>query len=220
MKMNEQLITLLDYTFAMQENDIGEDADLSAKGMHFNIRSFDAPELGHVCTIKMKAMGGIMQMETLVISPEYKDVPLMNFDRVSVPFKNTQMIELYNVLVDDRDDLPPGYFKLLKNTDKDLPDYESGEHWYDDLLAPYSYAKTARGNISRFDTICMNYMNEYLRQLKYAPECDRQARRDKTGEFARQLLDNGGPAVNQFRKLFGEETTERLILKHMYHAID
>ena len=35
-------------------------------------------------------------------------------------------------------------------------------------------------------------------------------------EFAVNLYNNGGPAVDQIKKLFGEETAKRLILRHMY----
>ena len=38
-------------------------------------------------------------------------------------------------------------------------------------------------------------------------------------EYARTLLEKGGPAVNQFKKLFGEETARRLILGHMYGVL-
>ena len=40
--------------------------------------------------------------------------------------------------------------------------------------------------------------------------------RAKVQAFAERLFAEGGPAVDQVTKLFGEQTAKRLILQHMY----
>ena len=57
---------------------------------------------------------------------------------------------------------------------------------------------------------------EYLKQLAAAPDWDAAAKTAKTRAFAENLLNQGGPAVDQVTRLFGRETAERLILRHMY----
>lgn len=216
MKMNEALLAQLQETFELTKNDIGNDSALSAKGMHFTLRTFEIKGIGHLCLMDMKAMAGIMKMETAVISAETIDMPLFNLDRILVMNRHTQLIEFYDTTLEPQAEEAREGFLRLSNTDPDLKNYDAGEHWYDSILMPYSYMKTAKGNLVRFDTACRNYMSEYIRQAQNAPACNKEDKQKKTYAFAKGLLDAGGPAVNQFRKLFGEETAERIVLKHMY----
>ena len=57
---------------------------------------------------------------------------------------------------------------------------------------------------------------EYISLLASAPDCDPAEKQAKSRHFAESLLASGGPAVDQVTKLFGRETAERLILRHMY----
>jgi hypothetical protein len=62
----------------------------------------------------------------------------------------------------------------------------------------------------------MKYVDEFLAYLDKADKCDPAAKKANIRKFAQGLLDNGGPAVNLVRKMFGEEITQRLILDYMY----
>lgn len=62
----------------------------------------------------------------------------------------------------------------------------------------------------------MKYVDEFLAYLNKADKCDPEIKKANIRKFAQGLLDNGGPAVNQVRKMFGEEVTQRLILEYMY----
>ncbi|MCR5794564.1 MAG: hypothetical protein K6G61_04360 [Solobacterium sp.] len=216
MNMNDALLSKLKESFVVTENDTGKDASLSAKGMHFTLRTYEVKDLGHLCLLDMKAMFGLMKMETAVLSAETIDMPLFNLDRISVMKKHTQLIEFYDTLLEPQTAEAAACFERIRNADARLADYESGEHWYDSILLPYSYMKTSRGALNRFDMACRSFMGEYIRQTETAPVCVREEKQKKTFAFAKGLLDAGGPAVDLFRKLFGEETTERLVLHHMY----
>ena len=89
MKMNDALLSQLKNSFEITENDIGDDASLSAKGMHFTLRTYEVKDLGHLCLLDMKAMLGLMKMETAVLSAETADLPLFNLDRILVMNKHT-----------------------------------------------------------------------------------------------------------------------------------
>ena len=66
--MNEQFLEMLKKEYDVTESNIGNDANLSKSGMKFNIRSFEVKGLGHLCLMSMKAMLGLMKMETAVLS--------------------------------------------------------------------------------------------------------------------------------------------------------
>lgn len=214
--MNDMVLKLLEKDFKLRHLNIGNDVHLSAKGMDFVINSYDIEGYGHLCTIAMKAMLGLMKMETAVICAENKDMPLFNMDRIDAMGKHTQIVEMYDNQIHYITEEFFDAFMEIKDKDHNVENYTSGSHWYDDILYPFSYAKTKKGNCEVFDIACENYLKEYLKQAETARTCNVEDKKEKTRQFAQGLLDNGGPAVNQFRKLFGEETTRRIVLKHMY----
>ncbi len=86
-------------SFPIRKNDIGEDAVMSRKGMHFQTDSYEIADIGHLCILRMKAMLGLMKMETVVLSVFDRDVPLVNLDWISAFGKETQLNELYDTQI-------------------------------------------------------------------------------------------------------------------------
>ena len=214
--MNEILLEELKKEYDVTMLDIGNDCHLQAGGLEFAIHSYDVKDLGHLCTVQMKGLKGIMKMETAILAAEHYDVPLFNMDRVRVLFNCTQIVELYDNMLKPLSTAAAERYSNIRKAGPKLKEYRSGEHWYDDLLYPFSYAKKKKGSSVVFDDICRQYVYEYLHQLTSAESCDPEEKQLRTAAFAQGLLDNGGAAVNQFRKLFGEETTRRIVLTHMY----
>ena len=62
----------------------------------------------------------------------------------------------------------------------------------------------------------LDFLAGYVASLASAPACDRGQKAAKVQAFAERLFDEGGPAVDQVTKLFGDRTAKRLILRHMY----
>lgn len=214
--MNEKILTKLKEAYEIEEHDIGGDAHLSGKGMKYQLHTYHIKGLGHLCTMKMSAMLGIMKMETAVIAAEEKDVPMMNIDFIEVMGRRTQLVEFYDNQLNPLPEKAQDAYMKIKNSTPELQDYQSGEHWYDSILYPFSYGKVKKGDPAVFDKVCMEYLEEYIRQAKEAPDCDPTAKKARTEAFAQGLLDNGGPAVNTFKKQFGDETTARIVRRHMY----
>lgn len=202
--------------YTAQPLDLGPDARLSKKGMHFSTKSFEIKDLGHLCVMTMNAMMGLMKMETVVLSVTAKDAPLINLDWISAMGKTTFMAEFYDCQLSP---LPPALreaYAALQARDGDLPAYESGPHWYDSIRYPFTYARTAKGAEDRFLATGRAYFDEYLRQLSLLPACDPAAKAAKIRTFAETLFTTGGPAVDQVKALFGDEIARRLVCTHMY----
>ena len=200
----------------LKKMELGSDADLSKNGMRFLTEAYEAEGLGHLCVMHMNAMLGLMKMETVVFAPREKDAPLFNLDWVKAMGKETQIAELYDAQLEP---YPTEYldtFQRIKDRDADLPAYVTDKHWYDDILYPCSYARKGKGFSERFSAAAEDYLRQYLSQLCALNECDRQKKTEKVRAFAETLYAQGGPAVDQFKKLFGEETARRIILRHMY----
>lgn len=197
--------------------DMGGDARLSAKGFTFLTKTYEVEGLGHLCVMSMKAMAGLMKMETVVLSCFEKDMPLLNFDWVSVLGKETQIVELYDTQLSPLPQEMLDDFEAVKRRDADIPDYVSkGEHAYDALKYAESYQKTSAKAGGRLSEAAEDYMRLFMCGLRDAAHCDPARKREKVSAFADSLLSGGGTAVDQMTKLFGRETAERVVRRHMY----
>ena len=208
--------TRLEKQYALKKEDLGADARLSAKGMVFETESYEIPDLGHFCILRMNAFLGLMKMETAVLAVTGKDVPLLNLDWVRAFGKETQIVELYDTQLTPYPDEALEEFDALRRRDDDLPGMSSGGRWYDAILYPCSYHKAGKKLTERLSAAARDYTAVFLRQLAEAPACDAQAKQAKNRAFAERLFAEGGPAVDQVTKLFGAETAKRLILRYMY----
>ena len=207
----------LSKSYRLKQLDLGADARLTKKGFTFETEAYKVSELGHLCIMRMKAMLGLMRMETVILSVTHKDVPLINLDYVKAAGKETQIVELYNTQIAYEAEELQGALQKISDRDADLTDYTSaGTHWYDDILYPCSYHKTGKGISDRLAEAARDCAGKYISLLASAPDCDPAEKQAKSRDFAESLLASGGPAVDQVTKLFGRETAERLILRHMY----
>lgn len=215
-KPGDVVLREMNQIYTLEKEDIGNDAKLSRKGMTFETESYRVEGFGHLCILRMNAMLGLMKMETAVLSCTEKDVPLLNLDWVKVPGKETQLIEYYDTQITPFPAEMLAEYQMIRDRDHDLTDYAAGEHWYDEILYPCSYQKTGKGVSGRFHAAVLSSLQVYLKHAAELPACERASKEAKNRAFAQRLFSEGGPAVNQVKSLFGEETARRLILNYMY----
>ncbi len=214
--LGQMVLSALQEHYVLRQNDIGADALMRKKGMTFQNESYAFGNTGHLFIMRMNAMMGMMKMETVVLSVNGKDVPLFNLDWIGAMGKETQLNEFYDTQLRSWTKEEMKGFLNIQDQDSDIPEYESGAHWYDPILMECSYRKTGKGFSERFNEASEAYMKEYLRLLEEAPPCDIEAKKAKNRDFAETLFAKGGPAVDQFEKLFGKEAAGRIVLRHMY----
>ena len=210
------LVKKLGKAYKLEKQDLGEDSHLHKKGMHFYPEVYEVKGLGHICVLKMKAMGGLMKMETLVISTINKDAPLVNFDYVKAMGKETAIVELYNVELNEYNPEFLEAFTKIKEQDNDLADYEANPNWYDEIRYDASYKKIGKKITARIDDTYNKYLDEFLNQLASMPATDPIEKELKVQEFANKLFELGGPAVNMFKKLFGDDLAKKMVVNYMY----
>lgn len=216
-ELGQLVLQRLSGVFAVMEGDVGADARLKKGPVTLKTKTYQVSGVGHLCLLKMNAMLGLMKMETIVVAPTERDVPLFNLDWVGVLGKDTQIAELYDTQLAAYPQEALDAFAKIKEGDADLPAPEAqGAHWYDDILYPCSYQKTGKGIGARLNTAAGEYVETYVSQLESAAPCDSAAKRAKVSAFAETLFSHGGPAVDTIKRLFGTETAKRLILCHMY----
>ena len=97
-----------------------------------------------------------------------------------------------------------------------MGEYNSGEHWYDSEKYYCSCGKTGKKSADKFAQITRAYMDTFCKQVVKMEKCDREAKTAEIRRFAETLVAKGGPAVDTFKKMFGEEMTRRIVLENMY----
>ena len=139
--MTDTLLGILRETYSLRETDAGEYASLKVNGMRFSIKAYYAEGLGHVSVMKARGFFGLMKMDTLMIVPQEKDLPLYSYDRIFAMGNDTLIVELYDTLTEPLD---LSSLDGVKAGFTHLPERDPGEHWYDGIKLPQSLSKKGK----------------------------------------------------------------------------
>ena len=212
--MTEQMLETIAGSFPLTELPCGEFEKMTVNGMVFHVRRFIAGGLGNVSV--MAASAGPMKMDTLVITPTERDMPLLSYDRVLAMGNDTLIFELYDTLLGTAD---LSGLDEVKAAAADLPDHDLGSHWYDSIKLPQSLSKQGtKAQSEAFDSIVSRYLTQYLAAARNAPACDAARKREKAGIYTEGLLTHGGPSTDIFKKGIGEEKAAELFRRVLFAA--
>lgn len=202
----QHMLDAVNQTYPLTEKSAGEFAKVKAKGMTFVIKQYEAKGLGNVSVMEAKGFFGLMQMDTLIINPAEKDLPLFSYDRIFAMGNDTLIIELYDTLLEEYDFVE---LRNLKAAYDYLPERDPGTHWYDSIKLPESISKKGKKeHRSDFDKLTKEYFKTYIGSG--SGTCDVKAKCPKASVYVEGLLSNGGPSTDVFKKEFGEEKTAYL----------
>ena len=101
--MTSKMLDAIGKAFPLTELSCGEFAQQKVSGMKFQIRRFEAENLGSVSVMVAKGFFGLMKMDTLIITPTAVDMPLFSYDRVHAMGNDTLIFELYDTLLGETD---------------------------------------------------------------------------------------------------------------------
>ena len=213
--MIDNLLDLINSYYPLKELDIGEYKSFDLNGMNINCGCYSS-ELGNIAYIK----GGsaMMHLDTLIISPIYKDTYLYSYDRVKAFGSDNILTELYDVLINkDNNDLNDKLNTLLEDY-KDIPNVEHTSNWYDSILLDVSINKKGSVELSnRFDTLAYDYLKEYLDNSSKTIECDQTKKKELIKQYCDNLLNNGGASTDVFIKSKGKQFCEGLFHKVLFN---
>ncbi len=212
----EQLLNLLRKKYPLKEQSVDPYREVKASGMRFTIRAYEAEGLGHVSAMHAVGFLGLMKMDSLIINPTAKDLPLYSYDRIFAMGNDTLIVEIYDTLI------APSDFsgvEKVKQAYSDLPDYVLGAHWYDSIKLPISVSKKAKKNLSgRFSEFAEKHLAALL-EIEPDHACDAAAKREKASVYVEGLLKNGGPSTDVFSKALGQEKTEWVFRSALFGTI-
>lgn len=204
--MTEKLLQTINALHPLQEKDVGEFATLKVKGMHFTIQCWTAEGLGHVSLMRAKGMLGLMKMDTLIVNPRLRDLPLFSYDRIFAMGNDTLLLELYDTTLSPF--ICPALDDLFEEA-KSLPERDPGTHWYDDIRLPQSLSKKGKAaQTPSFDRMAAAYLDAWLHAE--GTVTDPLEKQKKTNAYVKGLLKNGGPSTDVFMKKLGQDRTTQL----------
>jgi len=205
--MTDTLLQLLESRYALSELDAGAFSSLKANGMTFTVKAYAAKGLGHVSLMKAKGFFGLMKMDTLMVVPFEKDLPLYSYDRIYAMGNDTLIVELYDTL------LAPLDLSALDRLNKaysHLPERDAGKHWYDSIKLPQSLSKKSKKkDTPAFDKLAIEHFSLYL-NAPASDVTDTEKKRMLSARYVNGLLTNGGPSTDVFKKSLGEEASASL----------
>ncbi len=212
--MTDRMLAIIDKAFPLAEQDCGAYKKMKVSGMGFTIRRFQAEGLGAVSVMVASGFFGLLKMDTLIITPTEKDMPLFSYDRVHAMGNDTLIFELYDTLLGSAD---LSALEEVKKQAAYLPDHDLGEHWYDSIKLPQSLSKKGKkAQTSSFDTTAIHYLTKYLETAQSAAACQAAPKREKASVYVEGLLKNGGPSTDVFKKGIGDEKTAALFRKVLF----
>ena len=201
------LIEKINAAHPMTKLEIGEYAEIKAPMMKFEISAYKAEGLGHVSVMSMSGMLGLMKMDTIIINPKGRDLPLLSYDRVYAAGNDTFIVELYDTMASPTEMSALG---KVKSDAAALPQNDLGEHWYDNIKLPESLSfKGKKNHEAEFDRVALSALEAYF-AAEDNKDFDADVKVEKSDLYVEGLLKNGGPSTSVFLKLFGEEKTADL----------
>jgi hypothetical protein len=211
--VTDTLLGILRENYSLRETDAGEYASLKVNGMRFSIKAYYAEGLGHVSVMKARGFFGLMKMDTLMIVPQEKDLPLYSYDRIFAMGNDTLIVELYDTLTEPLD---LSSLDGVKARFTHLPERDPGEHWYDGIKLPQSLSKKGK----KAQTTDLNALTEaHFKAFLHAPAnavSDKAKKQELSAGYVNGLLTNGGPSTDVFKKELGAEKTADLFHRVLF----
>ena len=212
--MIQKMLRTITESFHLNGQVVGEFQKMKVSGMNFQIWAFDAEGLGHVSAMVASGFFGLMKMDTLIITPTEKDMPLFSYDRVHAMGNDTLIFELYDTLLGQAD---LSGLDAVKRNAASLPDHDLGEHWYDSIKLAVSLSKKGKkAHTAAFDSCTQEYLEAYLSAARAAAPCEAAPKLEKASVYVEGLLKNGGPSTDVFKKGIGDEKTAELFRKVLF----
>ncbi len=214
--MKEYALNQLKQKYGLKKRNMGDLAVIK-KGMYrFDSEAYEIEGVGNLFIIEMKAMLGLMKMETIVLTPVEKDLSFCNLDTIDAMGNTTSMFEMYDTCIKAAD---LSSFDPVKEKYAHLQDYESSPRWYDEYKLSSCIAKKGKKIKDEAEGMLKECFGLYLELLDKAEDCNPSRKKEKNKVYAEGLLSNGGAAVDSMNKIIGPEKTSELIRKFMY-AVD
>lgn len=206
------VIAELEQNYDIRPVDVGSYQEMTiSKVMKFHVSQYEIPELGNLSIMHVNM--GLMQMATIVITPQDKNMPLLSADYMYILSNRKAYLEFYDVVA-EKDAF---YNTLLEKLSSAIENYEHLENietspaWYEHLLTVTSYKGGKPANDTDLKNLLTDSVRVYLQHAKALPllsDEERSQKLDITVAYTNGLIEKGGISTDVFKKELGDEATK------------
>lgn len=207
------VLAKLNEDYAVTPVDVGSYKKMKIYGiMKFDVEQYHIADIGNLSIMRMNALG-LMQMATIVITPQDKNLPLLSADYMYILSNRKAYLEFYDVVA-EKDE---AYHELLnaltvaKDKYNHLEDIQASEAWYADLLTVTTYKAAKPESDADIKNLLIDSLDVYLKHAKDLPLLTAEEKAEKldiTVKYTDGLIEKGGISTDVFKKELGPEETK------------
>lgn len=208
----DAVLTELNANYTLTPVDSGEYKEMKLYGfMKFDVEQYDIQELGNLSIMRVNI--GVMQMATIVITPQDKNLPLLSADYMYILGNRKSYLEFYDV-VKEKDDQYNSLLTALSEIQgkyDHLPNLETSPVWYEHLLSVAAYKDTKSDADPELKEMLTESIKTYIDHSKQFPLLSEEEKAEKiaiTVDYTDGLIEKGGISTDVFKKELGDEVTK------------
>ncbi len=193
--------------------DPGEYKQMTISGcMKFNVEQYDIEDVGNLSVMRVNM--GVMQMATVVITPQDKNLPLLSADFMYILSNRKAYLEFYDVVA-EKDEQYVTLLDGLKEVHRNyahLENITTSPAWYEHLLTVTVYKGGNTKADPDLEKMLVDSLHVYLTHGKEFPLLTEEQRAEKlqiTVEYTDGLIEKGGISTDVFKKELGDEETKK-----------
>jgi hypothetical protein len=192
-------VAVLQEKFAVKEITPEKYRTMGSLMMRFHLEQYQVEGLGNLCVLKTRAMLGLMNLTTVVLTPSSgKNVPFLLIDTMDMGKKHLCYVEYYDCTAHGADmDL----LLAARAPYGNVPDYAEKPAWYVQERMEGSLIKT--GDRARLDRMATDALKAYAQQALAAPV--KAENLPGLQAFQKRMIEEGNPSTAALTRTLGRE---------------
>ena len=208
-KQDEYIVNALSEHYNLIKRDCSEFERFKVFNMDYSVKQYEVEGVGNLSIMDCKNSDSL-QMISIVITPFYKNLPLMSCDFMYTGEKRTFLMEIYE-LIEEKDDKFDSYmkeFQAIKDDYDALNDMKVKECWYDDIRPVCTAKQILSDQDKEMIEIFERNIQLYIKMeqdMQKLPQEKLMGKWNATQLYTDKLIDVGGPATNAVKTVMGAE---------------
>ena len=206
--MIQKMMEAIKSKYACKAVDAGVFAKVVIDGANFKIDAYDVAGVGRVATVQMKRLVGFWDMQSLIITPFEKDMPIYYYNRHREKGNYIYRVEVFDTQLN-----PVGMEDMAEVIEKysSLPEDPQNERWYDYLKLQSVVKKVPKNEKESLSPMIWEHFECYMAMLDKAADCKATEKKKKVTVFVNELSKQSGIAIVEiFIANYGENVAEKL----------